>query len=217
VAFRGWPAEALDFFDELAADNTKAFWTEHKATYDTAVHAPMAALLGELEDEFGEGKIFRPYRDVRFSKDKSPYKTYLAARVGDSAYVQLTVDGLGAGRGMWEMAGDQLDRYRQAVDDDRTGAALAKLAGALERKDIEVSAHNELKTAPRGYPKDHPRIDLLRRKGLVAWRQWPVAPWLGTATAKRRLVEFLRAAGPLADWLDANVGPSEVPQDDRRR
>jgi uncharacterized protein (TIGR02453 family) len=217
MAFTGWPAEALDFFDGLEADNTKTYWTEHRAVYDNAVLAPMAALLADLEDEFGPGKIFRPYRDVRFSNDKTPYKTNIAARVGDTAYLELTVDGLGGGRGMWEMASDQLDRYRRAVDSEKTGRALEKLVTTLERKDIVVSAHGQLKTAPRGYPKDHPRIDLLRQKGIVAWRQWPVAPWLGTATAKRRVVEFLRAAGPLTEWLAANVGATDLPEDARRR
>src|ERR1051325_11884594 len=75
MAFRGWPAEALEFYEGLEADNSKTYWTAHKTVYDEKVHAPMLALLAELEPEFGAGKIFRPYRDVRFSADKSPYKT----------------------------------------------------------------------------------------------------------------------------------------------
>ena len=72
--------------------------------------------------------------------------------------------------------------------------------------------HDALKTAPRGYPKDHPRIDLLRNKGLVSWRQWPPGAWLGKPGAKVRVVEFLRASRPLNDWLEANVGPSTLEQ-----
>jgi uncharacterized protein (DUF2461 family) len=68
-----------------------------------------------------------------------------------------------------------------------------------------------LKTAPRGYPKDHPRIELLRHKGLITWREWPAGAWLGTAKAKDRVVEFLRTSAPLHAWLDAHVGPSELP------
>ena len=79
MAFKGWPVEALEFYEGLEADNSKVYWTEHKDTYTTAVHGPMAALLSDLADEFGEGRIFRPYRDVRFSADKSPYKTSIAA------------------------------------------------------------------------------------------------------------------------------------------
>jgi hypothetical protein len=62
-----------------------------------------------------------------------------------------------------------------------------------------------LKTAPKGYPKDHPRIELLRNKGLIVWKHWPVAKWLGTAAAKTRVIDVLRAAVPVNDWLARNV------------
>ncbi|HEY3009029.1 MAG TPA: DUF2461 domain-containing protein [Micromonosporaceae bacterium] len=209
MAFRGWPAEALEFYEGLEADNSKAYWSVHKATYEEAVHAPMAALLDELEAEFGAGKIFRPYRDVRFSADKSPYKTHIGAWLERGGYLQLSAAGLAAGNGMYMMAADQLDRYRRAVHDDRTGEQLRALMDEISRKGIRVGGHEQLKTAPKGYPRDHPRVDLLRNKGVVAWRDWPVAAWLGTAAAKRRVVEFFRASQPLNDWLDAHVGPSE--------
>ena len=104
MAFRGWPSEALEFYEGLSADNSKTYWTEHKAVYETQAHAPMADLLAELEPEFGPGKIFRPYRDVRFSADKSPYKTHLGAWLEAGGYLQLSADGLAAGCGMYEMA-----------------------------------------------------------------------------------------------------------------
>ena len=204
MAFRGWKVEALEFFEGLEVENTKAYWQANKSVYEDTVRAPMEALLAELEPEFGEGKIFRPYRDIRFSADKSPYKTHIAAVLG-GGYVQLSAQGLAAGSGMWEMAPDQLQRYRAAVDDDRAGAELVRLAAAASAEGLEVSGHEVLKTAPRGYPKDHPRIELLRYKGLVAWREWPAGAWLGTARAKDRVVEFLRRSEPLRRWLDANV------------
>jgi uncharacterized protein (TIGR02453 family) len=211
VAFRGWPSEALEFYEGLEADNSKAYWLAHKDVYDRQVYAPMADLLEELRPEFGEGKVFRPYRDVRFSADKSPYKTAVAASLSGGGYIQLSASGLAAGSGMYMMAPDQLDRYRRAVADDATGGRLQRLKADIEREGIEVSGHESLKTAPRGYPKDHPRVDLLRSKGLVAWRQWPVAAWLGTAAARKRVEEFLRAARPLNDWLTAHVGESTAP------
>jgi uncharacterized protein (TIGR02453 family) len=211
VEFRGWPVEALEFFEELEADNSKAFWQRNKATYEQIVRAPMEALLVELEPEFGEGRIFRPYRDVRFSADKSPYKTNIGAMVGEG-YIQLNAEGLAAGSGMWEMAPDQLERYRAAVDDQRSGAKLEHVVRDARDAKLEVVAHGELKTAPRGYAKDHPRIELLRYKGIVTWRSWTPAAWLGTAKAKGRIEEFLRASKPLNDWLRTHVGPSTVPE-----
>jgi uncharacterized protein (TIGR02453 family) len=206
VAFRGWPAEALEFYDGLEADNSKTYWVAHKAVYEQQVHAPMAELLAELEPEFGTGKIFRPNRDVRFSNDKSPYKTAIAATLELGGYIHLSAQGLAAGNGMYMMAPDQLERYRQAVVDDATGGELQKIIAEVEGHRIDVSGHDTLKTAPKGYPRDHPRIDLLRNKGLVAWKEWPVAAWLGTAAAKKRVVDFLLATHPLSEWLTHNVG-----------
>ncbi len=208
MAFRGWKVEALEFFEGLEAENTKAYWERHKAVYTDLVRAPMEALLAEMEPEWGEGRIFRPYRDVRFSKDKSPYKTAIGAMVGEG-YVQLSAEGLAAGCGMWEMASDQLARYRDAVVDDASGSELERLVADARQAGIGVEAHGELKTAPRGYPKDHPRIELLRYKGLVTWREWPAGAWLGTARAEDRIVSFFEGSKPAVAWLRANVGPTE--------
>ncbi|MGZ4133264.1 MAG: DUF2461 domain-containing protein [Actinomycetota bacterium] len=211
MAFSGWKVEALEFFERLEAENTKAFWRRRKTAYDELVRAPMEALLAELEPDWGEGRLFRPYRDVRFSRDKSPYKTHIGARIGDSGYVQLSAEGLAAGCGMWEMAPDQLERYREAVDDDAAGSSLAALVAGARGAGLDVMSHDELKTAPRGYPKDHPRVELLRYKGLATWRSWPAGAWLGTRRAKDRIVGFLEDSRPIKEWLDANVGPSTLP------
>jgi uncharacterized protein (TIGR02453 family) len=207
MGFRGWPDEALDFYVGLEADNSKAYWTDHKDVFENKVKGPMQALV----DELGGGKLFRPYRDVRFSKDKSPYKTNMAARLDIGLYLSLSSEGLGAGLGYWHMEADQLERYREAVDDETSGRKLVKVAEALRAKEIEVGGHEELKSTPRGYARDHPRIEFLRYKGLTAWRQWTPAPWLGTAKAKDRVATFLKDAKPLNAWLDANVGPSTLP------
>jgi uncharacterized protein (TIGR02453 family) len=204
--FRGWPAEALDFYDGLIADNSKTYWTAHRSEYDDLVLAPMKALLAELEPEFGVGKVFRPYRDVRFSADKTAYKTHIGALLEGGGYVQLGRDGLAAGLGLYHPEKDELNRYRAAVADERTGPELVRIVDDLQRGGVEITTSDQLKTAPRGFPADHPRIDLLRRKGIAAWKTWPVAPWLGTAKAKDRVVELFRAAQPLATWLEHNVG-----------
>lgn len=208
MAFRGWPSEALEFYEGLEADNSKTYWLAHKDVYDQQVLAPMQALLADLEPEFGSGKIFRPYRDVRFSADKSPYKTHIGATVSSGGYIQLSAAGLACGSGMWMMGPDEIDRYRKAVADDKTGEDLRGIMAEIQAKGIEAAGHDQLKTVPRGYAKDHPRADLLRNKGLVTWKEWPVAAWLGTATAKKRIVDFLQASRPLRDWLAANVGES---------
>jgi len=211
MAFRGWKVEALEFFEGLEAENSKAYWERNKHVYTDEVLGPMEALLTELEPDWGEGRIFRPYRDVRFSKDKSPYKTAIAATIGEG-YIQLSSAGLAVGAGMYEMAPDQLDRFREAVADERSGRELERIVADARRQGLTVTGHDELKTAPRGYAKDHPRIELLRYKGLITWSEWPPGPWLGTKKAKDRVVTALERSRPVAAWLRANVGDSTLPR-----
>ena len=211
MAFRGWKVEALEFFEGLEADNSKAYWQRSKDVYERLVRAPMEELLAELAPDWGDGRLFRPYRDVRFSADKSPYKTHIGARIGPSGYVQLSADGLAAGCGMWEMAPDQLERYRRAVDDEGTGQELAAMVARVRKAGLDVMAHGALKTAPRGYPKDHARVELLRLKGLATWQAWPAGAWLGTARAKDKVVAFFQASKPIDRWLTEHVGPPRAP------
>ena len=205
MSFDGWPAEALEFYEGLEADNSKSYWLAHKETYDEKVRAPMVALLAELEGEFGPARIYRPYRDVRFSKDKSPYKTQIAAVFDRGHYVRLSAEGLGAGSGMYRLEPDQLRRFRDAVAEERTGRRLVAVLEELRQAGVDVSSRDMLTRVPAGYPKDSPRADLLRYKDVVAWRDWPVEPWLGTAVARTHLEEFLRACEPLGEWLRAHV------------
>ena len=204
MAFSGWPVEAVEFYEGLEADNSKVYWQDHKATYEQQVRGPMEELLAELADEFGPGKLFRPYRDVRFSADKTPYKTNCAATIG-RGYVSFSADGLSVGGGLYMPDAATLQRYRTAVDRDKSGGQLAEIVAALHKAGYQTMAHEVLKTVPRGFDKDHPRIDLLRHKGIAMMKSWPVGAWLGTAKAKDRVISTLRAGVPLNDWLTRYV------------
>src|SRR5829696_50162 len=153
VPFRGWPPEALTFYEGLEVDNSKAYWTAHKAVYEEAVRGPMEALADEVADEVGPLHLFRPYRDVRFSKDKSPYKTAIGAagelEGGSVVYVQLSATGLFAASGHYQPARDQLERFRAAVADDRSGPELEACVASLRADGYEVGGE-ALKVAPRG-------------------------------------------------------------------
>ena len=210
MGFRGWTAEAIEFYEGLEADNSKTYWNANKSVYEELVLQPMTELLAELAPEFGEAKLFRPYRDVRFSANKAPYKTAIGATLGWGGYVQLSAQGLASGSGMWMMAPDQLERYRTAVAAETTGESLVGVLKALRAVGLQAEGHDSLKTAPKGYAKDHPRIELLRYKGVTSWKQWPPGAWLGKATAKDRVVTFLRKSLPLNEWLAANVGSSQL-------
>ena len=204
MAFSGWPEEALDFYDGLAADNTKTYWTANKSVYEERVLGPMAELVEELAPDFGETKIFRPYRDIRFSPDKTPYKTHIGATIGATCYVQLSADGLSAGAGRWHLEPDELTRYRAGVAGP-DGAELAAIVAGLERAGVEIHGHGSLKSAPRGYSADHPRIDLLRHKGLTTWRHWNPSPALSTPAAAGNVVELFRTSAAFCDWLNSHI------------
>ena len=204
MAFRGWPVEAVEFYEGLAADNTKTYWQEHKTVYERCVKAPMEELLAELADDFGPGRVFRPYRDVRFSKDKTPYKLNCAAHL-PGGYISFSADGLFVGSGLYQPEPDQLQHFRAAVDDEGSGAELESIVVTLRKDGFDVGAHEVLRTAPKGYARDHPRIELLKHKGILMSKLWPVGAWLGTRKAKDRVVTCLEAARPLRAWLDRYV------------
>lgn len=220
MPFRGFPPDALTFYEQLAADNTKPFWQEHRPRYDESVKQPMIALTESL-DEYGPFHLFRPHNDLRFSKNKPPYKTaqgaYGESEAGSGYYVQISADGLFIGAGYYAMAKDQLQRFRASIDADATGSELAGLVDDAVARKYTISAIDELKTAPRGYPKDHPRIELLRRKGLIASRQFGTPKWLHTARAADRIRDAWDGAADLCGWLDEHVGPSTLPPDDSWR
>lgn len=212
MAFSGWSDEALEFWEGLEADNSRAYWQDNQERYTTCVRTPMLQLLAELEPGFGPGRTFRPHRDVRFSPDKSPYKTQLGAVVGDTGYVQVSARGLAAGTGYYAFAQDQLVRYRRALLVDVSGEHLHRLVTEACAQGLAPVAVDQLRQAPRGVPVDHPRIALLRLKGLVMWREFAVEPWLATPAARTRVEEVLTAGEPVAAWLREHVGPSQLPR-----
>jgi uncharacterized protein (TIGR02453 family) len=204
MGFSGWATAALEFYEGLETDNSKAYWTKHKAVYTEQVLRPMEELLEELTPEFGPPKIFRPYRDIRFSNDKTPYKTHIGATLGGTGYVQLSADGLSVGTGMWHLEPDELVKYRAAVAGP-DGAELAAIVAGLEKAGVEIHGHGTLKSAPRGYTADHPRIDLLRHKGLTTWQHWNPAPWLSTPDVAGKISEFFRTSAAFCDWLNSHI------------
>jgi uncharacterized protein (TIGR02453 family) len=216
MTFDGIPLAALDFYEDLENDNSKAFWTAHKAVYDESVKAPLEALALELTKEFGAPKFFRPYRDVRFAKDKTPYKTHQGVYFGESQrYFHISAAGLFIGGGYFEMASDQVARYRRAVDDDIPALSLQDAITFARKAKLEVGGH-QLTRVPSGFDKDHPRAELLRHKSLTLHRDVGFPDWLATKKAKAEIVKAWRAMNPLIDWLEANVGKSDKPIEQRR-
>ena len=202
--FQGFPVAALDFYDDLEVDNTKSFWEAHKAVYTEAVKAPMTALTDALADEFGAAKVFRPYRDVRFAKDKTPYKTHQGAYVpvapATGWYVEVSARGVRTGAGYYEASSAALAAVRQSIDDERTGTELERIVSGLEADGWSIGG-DTLKTTPRGYDQDHPRIGLLRHKSLTVGRSHGFEPVIHTPELLDVVRDDWRALRPFVEWV----------------
>jgi uncharacterized protein (TIGR02453 family) len=224
--FQGFSRDGIDFLVELAANNDRAWFQPRKDDYERLLKRPMEDLCVALAEVFAARGIplvadparspFRIYRDVRFSKDKSPYKTHIGGYVavagstpGPSGiaapYVHVGADEVFVGAGQYMMDPVQLTRFRAAVVDDERGAAVGAILKKLERAGFEVGSYDALQRVPRGFDPEHPRAALLKRKGLIVSypdlpRKLLVEPglvdWIVTQT--KRVV-------PLVEWL-ASVG-----------
>ncbi|MCC3317180.1 DUF2461 domain-containing protein [Nocardia africana] len=207
--FAGFPFAGLDFYEDLEADNSKAFWTANKHVYEQSVRAPMVALTAELENDFGPAKIFRPYRDVRFSKNKAPYKDHQGAVVrtapGAGWYVQIGAPGLYVAGGVYAPTPEQLARLRTTIDDAVRGYELQALLDGLAAVGYVIGGE-QLKTRPKGFPADHPRIDLLRHKSLVIHKDFGAPPWLETPRAAAEVRAAWEDLRPVVEWLAAVIG-----------
>lgn len=211
-AFEGFHPDALPFFKELRENNERSFWLANKARYDEHVKAPMVALGAALEGAFGEPHLFRPYRDVRFSKDKRPYKLQVSMVFGGngpmtvgSRYVQLDGGGLYAGGGAYMLAPETLARFRVAVAEGCSGAELVEVLTELEQAGYAIEGET-LQRPPRGFEADHPRIRLLKHKGIYVGRSFEPAAWLYGPEALDRVARVFGDVEPLVAWLRRHAG-----------
>jgi uncharacterized protein (TIGR02453 family) len=214
--FTGWAAEGPAFLADLEVNNTREWWTANKRRYDADVLAPLQLLGTAVRDEFGVMSIKRPHRDVRFSADKSPYKTTIAGGIDTPGAmllgVQLSATELSVVAGHFELAPDQLTRFRDAVVAERTGQEFEKRIDALAKKGYELQSFTALKGVAKGYPKDHPRARFLGLKGMHVGRAWTADALPHGAQAAKVITTPWRDAEPLLDFLAEHVGPSTLPQ-----
>ncbi|MEV7606477.1 DUF2461 domain-containing protein [Paenarthrobacter sp. NPDC089322] len=208
--FEGIPPAAFRFYADLEENNNREWWLENKRTYDDDVRAPLTNLLSELEPEFGPAKIFRPNRDIRFSQDKSPYKTaqgaFAARQEGVGFYVQISADGLLIGGGYHSHTPAQLARFRASVDAPGSGEELQRIVDAVAAAGFSIEGE-KLKTVPRGFDKDHPRAELLKHKSLSAAVDVGRPAWLGTPSARQEIASRWEALRPLVDWVAEHAAP----------
>jgi uncharacterized protein (TIGR02453 family) len=221
--FEGFRPKVQAWFKGLEADNSRNYFTASREFFEESIRDQVEALLTELSETFGgEVKMFRQNRDIRFSADKSPYKTHTygvlhgTAIAAEGLYASISAAGLVAGSGYHTMARDQLDRYREGVADDIHGPELARLVGEAEKAGLELWGES-VATAPRGYPKDHERIELLRRKSLSLGATLKFGRGINRADGLQFVTKTWRDAAPVTGWLDGHVGASTTHLDRGRR
>lgn len=208
--FDGIPATAAAFYAQLEQNNNRDWWQAHSAVYQESVKEPLAALLSGLEPRFGPGKIFRPNRDIRFSQDKSPYKTaqgaFASYQEGVGYYLQLSADGVLVGGGYHSHSPAQLVRYRNSVDAQGTGEQLQHIVDSIAEAGFSIEGE-KLKTVPRGFPRDHPRSELLKHKSLSASVALGEPAWLASAAAELEISRLWDQLRPLVDWVGRHAAP----------
>jgi uncharacterized protein (TIGR02453 family) len=218
--FAGFADRDARFFRALAKNQDRQWFALHRRQYEEGWLAPMRALLAEVRDRIdgffpqhplAEPKVFRIHRDVRFSKDKSPYKTHIGGYIaidggsGPSVpmplYVHIAASEGFVAAGHYMMDGAQLSRFRAAVLDDAEGGRLAAILRSLGRAGFTVGSHEMLRKVPRGFDPAHRRAELLRRKGLVV--SFPELP--RKLLVERRLVDWVvghtKRVVPFVEWL----------------
>ncbi|WP_206447027.1 DUF2461 domain-containing protein [Agrococcus sp. KRD186] len=208
MAFDGFTPDAFAFYAELEANNERPWWLANKARYDEQVRAPFEALGEELEPVASSVKIYRPYRDVRFSHDKTPYKTrqglFAQRTPGIGWFLNLDASGVWIGGGFFGDA-SFTKAYRAAVEAVGPGTELEGILGVLTDAGYELGGE-QLKTAPRGTDPEHPRIGLLRYKWVTARRHLSPADASGPALLDA-LFDTVDEVQPLVGWAAANVAP----------
>ncbi len=221
--FNGFPDEAIQFLLELQAEQSRTWFKAHQDDFWRVCRRPLELFVAELCERLAdvypglvdaEPHFFRIQRDTRFSKNKEPYKTNIAAdvpirpRLEDEqehgvpgVYVSFGLEGEYVGIGVWHMSSGVLQRYRGLLDHPRQGAQFQRLVDGLLARGCQVAAMEKLKRVPPPFAQDHPRAELLKHKGLAVMAQ-PKPNLSGS----RLLVDWaeaeLRAAAPLVHLLD---------------
>jgi uncharacterized protein (TIGR02453 family) len=220
--FTGFADSGAKFFKALAKKNEREWFLAHKTEFEQGWNAPMKLLLAEVRDaidktyahcDLDEPKVFRIFRDVRFSRDKSPYKThiggYIPLKRGGKKSTDLPMalyfhagakETFGAA-GHYMMEPESLERFRAAVADEKRGKELLGILTRLAKKGFPEDSHEKLKRVPKGYDPAHPRAELLKRKGLVV--SFPKIPTglIATSRLTKWLADECKTAAPLVEWL----------------
>ncbi len=214
VEFTGFAEGGIKFLSDLEANNNRVWFQANKTMFQEQLEMPAKMFLAEMSRQINsqfssmvEAKIFRIYRDTRFSKDKTPYNPFLRMAFvdagpeakGRSFYFSLEPSSLCLGVGCLMFDKSHLERYREAVINQELGGKLIKILDEAQRAGLRLD-EPELKRVPRGFDKSHVQEALLRRKGLAIWFDGDNRDVVGPRAVENCLAQFKRMA-PLYEWL----------------
>lgn len=211
TSFTGFGKDLIKYYLQLEENNNREWFHAHRAMYDENVAVPLKNLAADLSLDFGPVKIFRPYRNVRFWPDLPPLNEHASltadAEYNSAFYLRIDADGMLLGAGNWQPSKAQLTQFR-AIAATETGARVIRdLLDEMQKHLFELMTDNALKSAPRGYPKDHPNIDLLRLKSLSLSAHLAPGPWLYSSKCRDKVMTGWQALTPWIHWLRANLPP----------
>lgn len=218
MGFQGISADIFHFLRGLEIDNTKTYWTAHQDFWQGKVRPAMADLMTELEPYFGKLRMYRPNRDIRFSKDKTPYKNWVGITTqgtgpgGIGFFFAIEPNGVRFSAGASAFAPDQLKEYRRALDNPVAGNKFKRIIQLIEAEGYQATAGRspQLKRTPRGYDEKHPRIEYLKWRGAVLRKRYDLADWMLQPALIDKIVEVWSQGLPLVEWIQTNVGPTQV-------
>jgi uncharacterized protein (TIGR02453 family) len=207
--FLGFGPSALRWFEGLEANNEKAWFDANRPLFEAEVKRPLLALLDEFASRRGGAvKVYRQNRDVRFSKDKRPYKTNTYGLVSIEGrlpfYATINAGGFACGSGFYDPSKERLSALRSAIADDATGPEFEEALASAAAAGV-VRSGDAVATAPRGFARDHPRIDLLRHKSLLLLRGLSPAKTLDGRAPFDFALETWEALAPARDWLETHA------------
>ena len=218
MSFTGFPKEAFEFLTGLEQDNTRVYWQEHNEIWQAVIRPTMRSLMDELEPFFGPLRMYRPNRDIRFSHNKDPYKTWVGITTqgtgpgGIGLFFAIEPHSMRMSAGSGAFAGDQIKEYRRSLDNPVAGPKFERIISRIKQAGYTLSSGRKppLVQMPRGYDADHPRAAYLKWRGVVLRHQIPYEDWFGSPVVLDHIIKVWSAGLPLIEWVQEYVGPTQL-------
>jgi len=211
TSFTGFGKDLIKYYTQLEANNNREWFHAHRGMYDENVAVPLTKIAAALSAGYEPVKVYRPYRNVRFWPDLPPLNEHASltanAEANSAYYLRIDADGMLLGAGNWQPTKAQLMQFRVIASTDSGAQAIRSVLAEVQTCGFELSTENAVKSAPRGYAKDDPNIDLLRLKSLSLSAHFAPGAWLYSSDCLTKVLLGWQTLAPWIDWLRSNLPP----------